>query len=92
MSFFKKYNGTMNTGLARLEKLVWTLIYGGVLSGLIGLFMQRGGDEEGQWLMWGGGAAVLLGFILIIVRSRLKEGPDAGAHGRKPDKQSRGSS
>ena len=39
MSFFKKYNGTMNKRLARLEKLIWTLIYGGLLSALQGYFM-----------------------------------------------------
>lgn len=77
MSFFKKYNGTMNQRFARLEKWIWILIYGGLLSALVGLFMQRGGDEEGQWLMIGGVTAALLGLILIIVRSRLKDDPDS---------------
>lgn len=77
MSFFKKYNGTLNKRLARLEKLIWILIYGGLLLVLIGLFMQRGGDEEGQWLMMAGAGTVVLGLILIVLRARLGEGPDA---------------
>ncbi len=76
MSFFKKYNGTMNKRLARLETLIWTLIYGGLLSGLVGLFMIRAGDEQGHWLTIGAVGAVVLGLVLIFVRSRCNEGPD----------------
>lgn len=88
MSFFKKYNGTMNKRLARLEKLIWVLIYGGLLSALVGWFMLDGGDADGQWLMFVGGAVAAVGVVLIVVRSRLREGPDAAArdaahkHGR----------
>lgn len=77
MSFFKKYNGTMDKRLARLERVIWILIYGGLLSALIGLFMQRAADEEGQWLMIGGVGAAVLGLVLIIVRSRLGDGRDS---------------
>ncbi len=77
MSFFKKYNGTMNKRLAQLEKLIWTLIYGGLLSVLVGYFMQREGEASGQWLMGAGAAVAVVGVILIMVRSRLHEGPDA---------------
>lgn len=74
MSFFKKYNGTMNKRLARLEKLIWTLIYGGLLSTLVGWFMRDGGDAEGLWLMLIGGVVALVGFGLILLRARLHEG------------------
>lgn len=84
MSFFKKYNGTVNTRLARLEKVIWLLIYGGLLSALVGYFMQRGGDQEGQWLMAVGGGAALLGLILIVVRSRLGDGAGTGQATRRP--------
>lgn len=86
MSFFKKYNGTMNRRLARLETLIWTLIYGGLLSTLVGYFMQRDGDADGPWLMGVGGVVAAVGVVLIFVRSRLREGPhDSGAktHGRQ---------
>lgn len=76
MSFFKKYNGTMNKRLARLENMIWVLIYGGLLSALIGFFMQRDGDNNGgEWLMWAGAVVAMVGFILIVVRARLKEDP-----------------
>jgi len=74
MSFFKRYNGTMNKRLARLEKLIWTLIYGGLLSGLIGWFMHDRGDTGGLWLIVIGGIVALAGFMLILVRARLNEG------------------
>jgi len=77
MSFFKKYNGTMNKRLAQLEKLIWALIYGGLLSVVVGYFMQRDGEASGQWLMGVGTVVAVVGVILIVVRSRLHEGPDA---------------
>lgn len=73
MSFFKKYNGTTHKGLARLETLIWTMIYGGLLGALIGLFMGRGGDANGELLMIGGGVVTAIGVVLILVRSRLRE-------------------
>ncbi len=73
MSFFKKYNGTTHKGLARLETLIWALIYGGLLGALIGLFMGRGGDASGETLMIGGGIVTAIGVVLILVRSRMHE-------------------
>jgi len=32
MAFFKKYNGTTNVRLLRMERWIWILIYGGLLS------------------------------------------------------------
>ncbi len=74
MSFFKKYNGTTNARLARMETLIWVLIYGGLLAVLIGWFMLQGGDNGGDWLMAAGGAVAVAGVILIFIRSRLHEG------------------
>ena len=86
MSFFKKYNGTMNKRLARLETLIWTLIYGGLLSALVGYFMQRDGVVAGTWLIGGGGGVAVLGVILVFVRSQMREEPaepDAKPQGRR---------
>ena len=41
MSFFKKYNGTTNLRLARVETAIWVLIYGGLLCLLVGLSMSQ---------------------------------------------------
>jgi vacuolar-type H+-ATPase subunit I/STV1 len=89
MSFFKQYDGTMNKRLARLETLIWTLIYGGLLSALVGWFMQDGGDADGYWLMVAGAIVALVGFILILVRARMNEGPDAAGQapaGKRPSR------
>lgn len=86
MSFFKKYNGTMNKRLARLETLIWILIYGGLLSALVGYFMQSDGDD-GRWLLVCGALAAVVGVVLIFVRSRLHEDPTPKkppAPGRQP--------
>ena len=41
MAFFKKYNGSTNIKLIRIERLVWVLIYGGLLSFVIGHLWWR---------------------------------------------------
>ena len=74
MAFFKKYNGTNNAKLVRIERLVWVLIYGGFLSVVISHFL--GEDDAGlaRGMVIGGLCAVLAGIVLIYVRSRLREG------------------
>jgi len=73
MSFFKKYNGTTNLRLARLETLIWTLIYGGLLALIVGAFMNRGEAGSGSVVMVTGVLVAVVGAVLIYVRSRLRE-------------------
>ncbi len=73
MSFFKKYNGTTNRRLARLETLTWVLIYGGLLTLVIGLYMGRGEEGAGDELVVIGVGLAVAGAILVYVRSRLRE-------------------
>jgi hypothetical protein len=73
MSFFKKYNGTTNLRLARLETLIWTLIYGGLLTLVVGLFMGRREEGQGTDLVFIGIAVALVGAVLVYVRSRMRE-------------------
>ena len=54
--------------LGRIEALVWVLIYGGMLSGTLGLFMLHG--SGGLALLVAGGIAIVLGILLIWLRSR----------------------
>jgi hypothetical protein len=75
MSFFKKYNGTAHVGLMRLETLIWVLIYGGLLTLVIGGFMVRDQDGAGLEIMLVGGVLALVGAGLVYVRSRLREEP-----------------
>jgi len=73
MSFFKKYNGTTNLRLARLETLIWSLIYGGLLTLVIGLYMGRREEGTGGVMVVVGIAVTLAGAVLVFVRSRLRE-------------------
>ena len=73
MSFFKKYNGTTNLRLARLETVIWVLIYGGLLTTLIGAYMSREAAGSGIVLVVTGLLVTATGAVLVYVRSRLHE-------------------
>lgn len=57
-----------------LEKLTWVLIYGGLLTGMLGVFMALQADPAGGYtgevLGVAGAAAVIVGAFLIWVRAR----------------------
>jgi hypothetical protein len=55
----------------RVEKWVWILVYGGLLSVSLGWFVQPGSDGLGWALMLAGAAAAAGGIALIFVRSRM---------------------
>lgn len=58
--------------LQRLHKLIWVLIYGGLLTLVLGLATGRSDADLGWNLVLGGGLAAAVGVVLIGVRSRLK--------------------
>jgi len=58
--------------ISRLEKTIWILLYGGLLSLVLGLFTQRVDDDLGLTLVIGGGVAAALGAVLVYVRSRVR--------------------
>ena len=58
--------------LQRLHKLIWVLIYGGLLTLVLGLATERSDAALGWSLVLGGGLAAAAGVVLITVRSRLK--------------------
>ena len=45
MAFFKKYNGTTDLRLLRLERAIWILIYGGLLSTVLSGFARDAGAQ-----------------------------------------------
>lgn len=57
----------------RIEKLVWILIYGGLLAACLGWFLSPDRGPWGELLTTGGFIAVAVGVMLIVVRSRMKE-------------------
>jgi hypothetical protein len=74
MGFFKPSPATVsNKFVARLEGLTWILIYGGLLTLVLGLWVEPIDDDDTGWLLVVGGAlAAAAGLVLIYVRSRIK--------------------
>ena len=58
--------------LKRVQQLVWVLIYGGLLSLVMGLSVQRTDAGLGWSLVIGGAIVALAGVVLIFVRARMK--------------------
>jgi uncharacterized integral membrane protein len=73
MAFFKKYNGTTNARLVRLERLTWTLIYAGLLVLVLAYFTETTQGTSATVMYMAGGLSTGLGVLLVFVRSRLRE-------------------
>ena len=61
--------------LQRLQKLIWVLIYGGLLTLVLGIATARTDAATGWVLMVVGGVVAAVGVVLIAVRARLKADP-----------------
>ena len=73
MGFYKPgANHTTDPSVARLHKAIWSLIYGGLLLLVLGLFVEKSDAANGWIMVVAGGVAAALGFVLIYVRSRIK--------------------
>jgi hypothetical protein len=57
----------------KVEKLVWVLIYGGLLAVSLGLFVKRSAEGLGWTLIVLGAAVATVGAALVWVRSRMPE-------------------
>ncbi len=76
MSFFKpSAEPVSNKSVARLQSLIWILIYGGLLTLVLGLSVERLDDAIGWAMVIVGGIVAAAGFVLIYVRSRINVGP-----------------
>ena len=71
MAFFKKYNGTTDKRLLRLERWTWVLIYGGLLTSTVSYFMPANADGSVSLGLSVGALAVAAGVAMVLVRSRL---------------------
>ena len=58
-----------------IQRLVWIYIYGGLLAMIVGIFVAREDIELARTMQGAGLFFVILGVVLIYVRSRLKETP-----------------
>lgn len=56
-----------------LETWAWVLLYGGLLTAVLGFFVQPRDAVSGGLLMAGGGVAAVAGVVMIGWRSRRKD-------------------
>ena len=75
MAFFKPSSeASSNKTIARLHKLIWALIYAGLLTVVLGLFVRRTDDSIGWSMLVMGVLVAAAGIALIYVRSKMKPG------------------
>ena len=58
--------------LKRMQQLIWVLIYGGLLTLVLGVSVQRTDDALGWSMVAGGAVLALIGLGLVFVRARMK--------------------
>ena len=76
MGVFKPSSGPVsNTAVAWLQALIWVLIYGGLLTLVLGLSVERSDEDAGWSLVVGGAVVAAAGLVLIYVRSKIKVEP-----------------
>ena len=76
MGYFERSsNPVSNRAVQRLEQLTWILIYGGLLTLILGWWVVSTDEDTGWFLLVGGGLAAAIGFVLIYVRSKIKSDP-----------------
>jgi hypothetical protein len=64
---------TSKKTLMWVQRLVWIYIYGGLLSIVLGIFVAQSDPTLARAMQAIGAVSVLIGVVLIYVRSRLKE-------------------
>ena len=75
MGFYKPgANHTANPKMARLHKITWALIFGGLLSVILGIFVSETDDAVGWMMIIGGALLTVAGAVLVYVHSTM---PDA---------------
>ena len=67
----------MSLSTGRIEALVWVLVYGGLLVFGLGVALSRGGLGYGWGVSVVGIVFAVAGAVLVYVRSRMTDRPDA---------------
>ena len=73
MSFFDKYNGTSNARLLRMERVIWPLVYGGLLTLVLAWFSENTQGSSATGLYAVGAVALAMGVAVFFLRARQKE-------------------
>ena len=76
MGFYKPgANHTSDPKMARLHKIIWMLIFGGLLAVIFGIFVGKTDDAVGWMMIAVGGLMTVVGAVLIYVRSTMPDKP-----------------
>ena len=72
MGFYKPgANHPTDPKTARLHKIIWALIFGGLLVLILGIFVERIDDAFGWTMVVTGSVLAAIGAVLIYVRSKM---------------------
>ncbi len=76
MGFYKPgANHTSDPKMARLHKIIWALIFGGLMTTVLGIFVGKTDDGTGWLMMAAGCVLTAVGAALIYVRSTMVDKP-----------------
>jgi uncharacterized membrane protein YeaQ/YmgE (transglycosylase-associated protein family) len=77
MGFYKPgANHPADPKMARLHNIIWTLIFGGLLTFILGIFVERTDNSIGWIMVCAGGVLTAIGAVLIYVRSTMNTTPE----------------
>ena len=72
MGFYKPgANHPTDPRVARLHQIIWALIFGGLLTLILGIFGGEADDAIGWVMIAAGGVMTAVGALLIYVRSTM---------------------
>ena len=72
MGFYKPgANHPSDPRMARLHKIIWSLIFGGLLTIILGIFVGKTDAVIGWLTIAAGGVMTVVGAILIYMRSTM---------------------
>jgi F0F1-type ATP synthase assembly protein I len=76
MGFYKPgANHTTDPKMVRLHKIIWSLIFAGLLTVILGIFVGKADEAIGWGMGIAGGLMTTIGAILIYVRSTMTSEP-----------------
>ena len=76
MGFYKPgVNHTTDPAMARLHTIIWSLIFVGLLTVILGFFVVKTNDVIGWTMVALGGVLTVVGAVLIYVRSTYTSKP-----------------
>ena len=72
MGFYKPgANHPTDPRTARLHKIIWALIFGGLLTVILGIFVGKADEAIGWMMIAAGSVMTVVGAVLIYVRSTM---------------------